>query len=75
MANVRETIMEDGINIKVESKCSTCAYGSYDEEQQPCLKCFESDIRFSQWMLNPNYDVNRKNKTSLQDKGNEVLLL
>lgn len=72
---MEEAIMEDEICIGAESKCSNCAFGHFEEDQEPCLKCFESKIHFSQWEIDPNYDVNRKNKTSMQDKGNEVLLL
>jgi hypothetical protein len=53
--------MEDGININVEIKCSTCVYGPHDEDQEPCRKCFESDIRFSQWKFDPDVVIKLEN--------------
>jgi hypothetical protein len=63
--------MGDGINKKVESKCSTCAFGHCDEYEEPCFTCYNSLSPFCQWNLDSDFVMNLENKMSLQDKGNE----
>jgi len=66
--------MECKINARAERRCSTCAFGAFDEDQVPCLTCFESEILYSQWAQDPDYFLNLKNKMSLQDKETSVWL-
>ena len=62
------------IKKRVERRCSTCKFGQHDEDQVPCLPCFESEIRFSQWKIDPDYLIDQVNKMTQQDKETSVWL-
>lgn len=52
-------VMHKGVEIKVEKKCSTCAFGALDEDQGDCKICFEKyteDTPYTMWKLDPEYD-------------------
>lgn len=67
----RGTIMECKINARAERRCSTCAFEAFDEDQVPCLPCFESEILYNQWVQDPDCILNLINKMTMQDKGDE----
>ncbi len=53
--------MKGEIEMNVRRRCRSCAFGHYDEDQEPCFKCFESGIRFSQWKLDYDFVMNLEN--------------
>lgn len=52
-------VLFNGQKVKIEMKCSTCAYGGFPEDCRECSACFKQytvEKPYSQWVFDCEYD-------------------